>query len=214
MKLDCLFCWLDINYRVILITGRRNYMENEIKLDKLQEEVDNLSYILFEDEKECIRTEAVISKQKSDLLLLENEAEIKTNAMKNAVKIFLECMLLGTIPIAIISLLLSSNILFVEIFLILISSLKAKRKYDLDIKELNILMKVTNKEKLAKDIMDSEDYLYQINQKVKLNEKKIASKKTEIKSLFIPVVTSNKIVTDETTIVAGVNCRVLKKADK
>lgn len=157
-------------------------MEKDYKLDKLQDEVDELISIIFEEEQEAIDLEASIQKLKAKLNLISNKDEIKTNAIIKVVKMILKWTVLGTISISLITNLLSFNILIPEIILIMISILKGTKIYNKETEEVRKLAQ-TDIGMVNQEINEKESSLYNINQQLKINEKNMEAKKQEIRYL-------------------------------
>ena len=186
-------------------------MEKDYKLDKLQDEVDELINVIFEEEQEIIDLEASIQKLKSKLNLLLNKDKIKTNAIIKAIKVILKWLALGTISIVLITNLLSFNFLAPEIILIIISVLKGAKKYNDETEEIRNLSQ-NDIELINQEIDEKESYLYFINQRLKKDEKNMESKKQEIRYLTSEKKDLSKVqAKDNFVIITNIGSRVLQK---
>lgn len=159
-------------------------MDKEYKLDKLQEEIDDLSNNILEDRQEIINLETNIEKLKYYLNILDREKEIKIEAAKHALLEILKIVALGTIFVLIIALILSSNLFLTEGLLLITGFIKGILEYNKRTKELNKLLSSTNFQKINKIIKDKESSLYETNIRLKLNEKSINLKEQEVRLLL------------------------------
>lgn len=157
----------------------------DVIIDKVQDDIDKLSEKVSEAEKNLVDIEGSIKSLRSKENLLLKKDEIKTIAIIKGLKIIFKVLAIGALPVALISIILSLNILIPEMILFLVSFLTGGKVYLDETEEIRNLSKSTTITKIKSDIEIQERKLYRTNQSISLNQKEINEKKQRLKNLTL-----------------------------
>ena len=166
-------------------------MEEDIEL--LNEEIDILRDEIYSNEKNINIIENLLKQLKKNYNLLKNEKEFKKNTLFKFIKKFLFKISIISSIFLILSFVLMTNLLIIEILTLVALIVYDTKNWLKETSEIRTLKKVTDLDKIIKNIQNNEQSLYDLNRELNYNKKQLKEVETKAKSLNDNV-KNNKIV--------------------